>query len=693
MKIRKAMTMLGVLTLAFGLSSCGDTTQSSTTTTTTEATLKHNVTVSGSGVTVVGLDSNGYAEGSVVTLGLFTDDGLIIDSVTTSNSSVTLTVNENVVTFTMPDSDVAITVTTKTESTGENLLDTMLNELSQGVSLSSIIDETQIWTYNDGSTSNTRNARYVDIAAVEDFAHAIKYSSVNAIDGNNPDEVLTPTKDTISYEYLFASNPDGDLLSVVELNPNNELDYSNVIDSETEQGFLWSKTYLNPFSLLTSEMFTVDETDSTLYHLDTSNTLYEPILRILAHYIYGEPNDYIVENLTLKTENGHIVSYEGNFESYDYTGFVYTSQISFTGNVVDAGSDVTTAPTPVEGTEISALEDIFDSLKEQNYTVVTEEISEDWWSGGLVSTFYQGISDGGNHFHQINYNGDIEDNDIVDQYLYTQFSEEDSWAPGGIAYDVQVATNIKGTWYASGSMMEDTKISENLLPSFEISSVLFEEGETANTYVLRDDLPEYFSGLTSSAYAPFTSNDVGTLTITSSNGEITFDLKAEEDSYGADELTVFSNVGTTQISDTTVVESVDSFTKWEDYFVSQSVVDEVLAIIPSNVLNYVPLPKLEEYDSLITNVGVYTEAADNFVQLQIRLDSVGGNSDAQYEDLLVLISAGLVESGFELTGLDPWLGYTFEKADTINEQAVTLNVALGSSGDIFLVEISYTAAA
>ena len=330
------------------------------------------------------------------------------------------------------------------------------------------------------------------------------------------------------------------------------------------------------------------------------------------------------------------------------------------------------------------------SLKEQNYTVVTEEISEDWY-GDLVSTFYKGISDGGNHFHQINYNGDIEDNDIIDQYLYTQFSEEDSWSPGGIAYDVQVATNIKGTWYVSGSMMEDTKISENLLPSFEISSVLFEEGETANTYVLRDDLPEYFSGLTSSAYAPFTSNDVGTLTITSSNGEITFDLKAAEGSYGADELTVFSNIGTTQISDTTVVENVDSFTKWEDYFVSQSVVDEVLAIIPTNILNYVPLPKLEEYESPISNVGVYTET--NFVQLQVRLDSVGENSDAQYEDLLVLISAGLAGNGFKLTGLDPYDGYTFEKADTINDQAVDLTIALGSSGDIFLVEFSYTLAA
>ena len=153
---------------------------------------------------------------------------------------------------------------------------------------------------------------------------------------------------------------------------------------------------------------------------------------------------------------------------------------------------------------------------------------------------------------------------------------------------------------------------------------------------------------------------------------------------------IFSNIGTTQISDTTVVENVDSFTKWEDYFVSQSVVDKVLAIIPTNILNYVPLPKLEEYDSPISNVGVYTET--NFVQLQVRLDSVGENSDAQYEDLLVLMSAGLAGNGFELTGLDPWSGYTFEKADTINDQAVDLTIALGSSGDIFLVELSYTLA-
>lgn len=80
---------------------------------------------------------------------------------------------------------------------------------------------------------------------------------------------------------------------------------------------------------------------------------------------------------------------------------------------------------------------------------------------------------------------------------------------------------------------------------------------------------------------------------------------------------------------------------WEDYFVTQEVVNEVLAILPNNVLNYVPVPKLPDggYDGNLTSVGVYTDKDSNTVQLQIRLDEYGDNADAQYEDLLVLFSA------------------------------------------------------
>ena len=157
-------------------------------------------------------------------------------------------------------------------------------------------------------------------------------------------------------------------------------------------------------------------------------------------------------------------------------------------------------------------------------------------------------------------------------------------------------------------------------------------------------------------------------------------------SYGSNEVTTFTDIGTTTITNTTVVTEDTNLTKWEDYFVNQATVDAVLAVIPSNVLNYVALPKLPDggYDGNLTSVGVYTDT--NVVQLQIRLDQYGDNVDAQYEDLLVLITAGLIENGLELTSLDPWYGYTFAKDEAINGKEMTLTISLGASGNYFLVD-------
>lgn len=232
---------------------------------------------------------------------------------------------------------------------------------------------------------------------------------------------------------------------------------------------------------------------------------------------------------------------------------------------------------------------------------------------------------------------------------------------------------------------------DDLLPSFDISTVLFEEGETAGTYVLRSDLPSYFAGLTSSSFSLFTSNEAGELTIDTNNNQIKFDLKASESSYTNDEVTTFSNIGSTSVANTAVTTSTEALTKWEDYFTSQSVVDSVLAILPSRVLNYIPLPKLETYEAEgnnLTSVGVYADSSSNEVQLQIRLDEYGDNADAQYEDLLVLITNGLTENGFELTSLDPWYGYTFNKVETINEKQTDISISLGASGSYFLVDFA-----
>ena len=560
----------------------------------------------------------------------------------------------------------------------------MLEELKEGFALTGIIDETQVWTYNDGTTSNTRNARIVDSEAIDGYAHIEKYSSVSAKDGNDPDEVLTPNKLNLSYEYRFAVNPAAGQLSQVELGADNQLRYNNIVDSSTNETLAWEETFANPFELMTADMFEVDPNDASRYHMVTDNYLYEPILRRLAHYIYGEPNDYIVEELDLIVNDGHIVTYEGKFADYDYTGFVYTSKIKFEGDVEAYGADVAEAPSVVEGTEIPELKAALESLQDYNFTVVTEEISEDWY-GNLNSTFYKGLSDGGAHIHQLNYLGDIADNVTSDEYLYIQLSEEDSWAEGGIAYDAQIATNIKGTWYAFGSLVDGMKLTEDLLPSFALSTALFEEGDSEGTYVLKKNLPDYFVGLNSGLYSLFTANDAGALTIDINDDQVKFSLTASS-SYGASEVTTFTDIGTTTITNTTVVTEDTNLTKWEDYFVNQATVDAVLAVIPSNVLNYVPLPKLPDggYDGNLTSIGVYTST--NVVQLQIRLDEYGDNVDAQYEDLLVLITAGLIENGFTLTSLDPWYGYSFAKNETINGKEMTLTISLGASGNFFLVD-------
>lgn len=574
--------------------------------------------------------------------------------------------------------------TPTTAPTVDSPLTPMLEELKAGFALTGVIDETQVWTYNDGTTSNTRNARIVESEAIEGYAHIEKYSAAYAEDGNDPDEVLTPNKLNLSYEYRFAANPEAGQLSQVELGADNQLRYNNIVDSSTNETLVWDETFANPFALMTADMFEVDPNDASRYNMVTDNYLYEPILRRLAHYIYGEPNDYIVEELDLIVKDGHIVTYEGKFSDYDYTGFVYTSKIKFEGDVEAYGADVTEAPSVVSGTEIPELKAALESLKGHNYTVVTEEMSTDW-DGNPVSTFYKGLSDGGDHIHQLNYVGDIADNVTSDQYLYTQLSEEDSWAEGGIAYDTQIATNIKGAWYAFGSLVDGMRLTEDLLPSFAISTALFEAGDTDGTYVLKKNLPDYFVGLNSGLYSLFTANDAGALTIDINDDRVKFSLTAAS-SYGSNEVTTFTDIGTTTITNTTVVTEDTNLTKWEDYFVNQATVDSVLAVIPSNVLNYVPLPKLPDggYDGNLTSVGVYTDT--NVVQLQIRLDEYGDNVDAQYEDLLVLITAGLIENGLELTSLDPWYGYTFTKDETINGKEMTLTISLGASGNYFLVD-------
>ena len=63
--------------------------------------------------------------------------------------------------------------------------------------------------------------------------------------------------------------------------------------------------------------------------------------------------------------------------------------------VLSTLQNVVEVPKPIEGEEIPALKEKLDSLKDANFTVVTQEISEDWY-GNINNTYYKAFSDGVN---------------------------------------------------------------------------------------------------------------------------------------------------------------------------------------------------------------------------------------------------------------------------------------------------------
>lgn len=81
--------------------------------------------------------------------------------------------------------------------------------------------------------------------------------------------------------------------------------------------------------------------------------------------------------------------------------------MEFETTITYVGADSFTAPTPVEGEEIEKLESTFDSLKENNYDVVSYNESENSWTGAITKSYVTGSSNG-SEVIQRNFDTDAE---------------------------------------------------------------------------------------------------------------------------------------------------------------------------------------------------------------------------------------------------------------------------------------------
>lgn len=642
---------------------------------------------------IVGLDTSGYSVGDKVTFTVVVKTpGKVIDEVTAGNETV-IHEAENTYSFTMPETEVIIEVTLADQVVEADELALALEKASGGAAFETVFVEKQTYVNNSGEVSSkSRYSRKVTSLATSEYNLITRYSSVYDYDEDNfdndtPIDVSESKADTI---YMFSKIPGTTNLGTAFLGLDNVVHYEEVLDSATEVNLDWYETFNNPFNLLTAADFTVDETDATVYHLDTTTIKNKIVCDALALIVFGDIQQaYTVSEFSVKVVEGEFESYSGRFADPSFEW--YRSEVYFSGTFTEFGSEVFEVPAPVEGEGDATFDDAMAKLKEGNYKVNVEEVYTSSWDDSVTTYVTSGQSDGGDTFLQEIYddNANAATDEPLETYYYAQQEVYDDWLEA-YEYSVQQSVKIKDKFYTFSSDREDVKILDNMLPSFELSSVFF--AKEGDTYTLKtsDELPYYTVFGSEDVFSPFTTLTLRNLKVTITDDSVTF---VTDDTYGTITTITYTDIGTTTVPEHTVNTSTEDLTKWEDYFKSDEIVTEATKTIPSEVMNMVPVPRVS-YGGNVANVTpsyMETDEKTGYRTMQIicALDDYGGYVDLQYDDLLVLFTDGLVKAGFKYDTTQTDAYYFIKKMQVLGEDC-DVSISLGGYSSYFVVEYEIT---
>lgn len=642
---------------------------------------------------IVGLDTSGYSTGDKVTFTVVVKTpGKIIDEVTAGSETV-IHEAENTYSFTMPETEVIIEVTLADQVVETDDLALALEKASGGAAFETVFVEKQTYVNNSGEVSSrSRYSRKVTSLATSEYNLITRYSSVydyneDNFDNDTPIDVSESEAETI---YMFSKIPGTTNLGTASLGLDNVVHYEEVLDSATEVNLDWYETFNNPFNLLTAADFTVDETDATVYHLDTTTIKNRIVCDALALIVFGDIQQaYTVSEFSVKVVDGEFESYSGRFADPSFEW--YKSEVYFSGKFTGFGSEVFEAPTPVEGEGDATFDEAMAKLKEGNYTVSVKEVYTSSWDGSVTTYVTNGQSDGGETFLQEIYdeNPNVATDEPLEAYYYVQQAVYDSWLEA-YEYSVQQAVKIKDKFYTFSSDREDVKILDNMLPSFELSSAFFDKEGDTYTLKTSDELPYYTVFGSEDVFSPFTTLTVRNLKVTITDDSISF---VTDDTYGTITTITYTDIGTTTVPEHTVNTSIEDLTKWEDYFKSDEIVAEATETIPSEVMNLVPVPRVS-YGGNVANVTpsymeVDSDSGYRTMQIICALDGYGGYVDLQYDDLLVLFTDGLVKAGFKYDTAQTD-AYYFNKQMQVLGEDCDVTISLGGYSSYFVVEYEIT---
>lgn len=483
---------------------------------------------------------------------------------------------------TITDSSVSSEETPSSEDTqaDSKALQKMLKNLSDGVSLESLVTTTM--TIGEGDTKQTQYYRfYLDVQNTRTEYAYQQYEGVSTKNG-------VPDKETVESSGDLARNSMGKVCQKYLLASNQV--YLYPVTQETVNGtsyVSWSESGLaNIFSQLKPAMF--EKEDNETYTLKNDTDV--DFRRTVSANFYGSNTLPAAASFALKVKDGEIVGYTLSTEiqqRYDSTyQTAYTLQYEFSGNVLAFGKtneEVTkNFHNVVAGEEDSTFQNALKKLENHNYTETSTiyRLSNPVWSDkGSFSSKMKAL---------------YQEDTLLKQALNNkdQIKSEDGYY---LTEDNNLQNIIKvgDKGYFNQGLALGYSNGQNPFPQFNVSSLFFKkEEEGLYSYTYGDTHCDIFS---TSNFTDVTTAFIYNAKIDLRNSDtITVSMIYAE---ASDDVTVyyklvteFSNIGSTVSGiDASKIKDGDELT-WDDYFQDDAKdLAKAKAIIGEDRFNSIPV--------------------------------------------------------------------------------------------------------
>lgn len=490
-----------------------------------------------------------------------------------------------------------------------------------------------------GTESMGYKENYISFSTTSSAYSFKKYESANVGFAN---------KNVITSKGLYQpySNNGTTYLTQVELGLDNKIHNYYLMGSDSSYVTWKSAGYYNPFEKLYGFNFSSNSTNPYQLDLKMDDSLKSDLYQNIANCFTGIIG-YTLKSFSLLTNGVKAYGYKMTFASYKTT---YGDNTTYaTGTFSDErGDDVVELLTPFEGEEKSELNERLTALKAGNYKA---DIT-------LPNRSYKAEVYGNN---SVIYDLYHTDNTKFGSYGYYQISS---------SY-VQGITKIEDEIYADSSSIRG--LMSSMLPSFNMSSILFDKSEESTSdktvYKLNEDIASKIT-VEEVYYGLLGSKVLGSLTIEIEKDKTT--IINDMNNVGVEKY-VYYDIGKVSSFTSNVHPTSDSL-KWSQIFSNQPKEYQELtnSVIDEDSLDLFPvIGGTSSYISLVSNT------KRGLIQAVI---SIADYKDGQ--EKIEAYKTKCEENGFSVTKKESkTLNYIISKTVTINgeNKIISADILLSAS--------------